>query len=73
VNDHITIGDGAMIAAKSGVVGDVEAGARLSGIPPRLAEPPALVALRHLPDMRTRLRQLERRLAALEARPARGD
>ena len=73
VNDHIQIGDGAMIAAKSGVVGDVEAGARLSGIPavPHLEAARAAVALRRLPDMRQRLRDLERRLGKLEAQSRR--
>jgi UDP-3-O-[3-hydroxymyristoyl] glucosamine N-acyltransferase len=70
VNDHISIGDGAMIAAKSGVVGNVEAGAQVSGIPalPHVESARAAVALRHLPAMRQRLRELERRLADLEAR-----
>jgi UDP-3-O-[3-hydroxymyristoyl] glucosamine N-acyltransferase len=74
VNDHIRIGDGAMISAKSGVVGDVEPGSRVSGIPaaPHLEAARSVVALRHLPGMRTRLRDLERRLAQLEARGARG-
>jgi UDP-3-O-[3-hydroxymyristoyl] glucosamine N-acyltransferase len=73
VNDHIQIGDGAMIAAKSGVVGDVEAGAQLSGIPavPHLEAARAAVALRRLPDMRQRLRELERRLGKLEAQSRR--
>ena len=55
VNDHVRIGDGAMISAKSGVVGDVEPGARVSGIPavPHVEAARSVVALRHLPELRT--------------------
>ena len=31
--DHVTVGDGARIAAKSGVIGDVPAGAVVAGYP----------------------------------------
>ncbi len=74
VSDHVRIGDGAMIAAKSGVVGDVEAGGRMSGIPalPHLETVRAYTALRRLPDLRHRLRALERRVADLEAQVRRG-
>jgi UDP-3-O-[3-hydroxymyristoyl] glucosamine N-acyltransferase len=73
VNDHIHIGEGAMIAAKSGVVGDVEAGARMSGTPalPHLEAARAYTALRRLPDLRHRLRQLERQVVQLEAQARR--
>jgi len=69
VNDHVRIGDRAMIAAKAAVAGDVEPGARLAGIPavPHREAARSVAALRHLPEMRNRLRELERRLAALEA------
>ena len=69
VNDHVRIGDGAMIAAKAAVAGDVESGARLAGIPavPLLEAARSAAALRHLPEMRRRLRELERRLSVLEA------
>jgi UDP-3-O-[3-hydroxymyristoyl] glucosamine N-acyltransferase len=33
--DHLTVGDGARIAAQSGVIGDVPAGAAVSGYPAR--------------------------------------
>jgi UDP-3-O-[3-hydroxymyristoyl] glucosamine N-acyltransferase len=33
VADHITIGDGARLAAKSGVIGDVPPGAVVAGYP----------------------------------------
>ena len=33
VADHVTIGDGARIAAKSGVIGDVVAGSTIAGYP----------------------------------------
>ena len=35
--DHVTIGDGAIVGAQSGVPGDVDAGARLLGSPARPA------------------------------------
>ncbi len=35
INGHITIGDGVQIAAMSGVVADIPAGARYGGIPAR--------------------------------------
>jgi len=31
--DHVTVGDGARVAAKSGVIGDVPAGATVAGYP----------------------------------------
>jgi UDP-3-O-[3-hydroxymyristoyl] glucosamine N-acyltransferase len=33
IADHVTVGDGARIAAKSGVIGDVPAGAVVAGYP----------------------------------------
>jgi UDP-3-O-[3-hydroxymyristoyl] glucosamine N-acyltransferase len=72
VSDHVTIGDGAMIAAKAGVVGNVEAGARMGGVPamPHVEAARSVVALRHLPALRRQVQELERRLANLEARQA---
>jgi UDP-3-O-[3-hydroxymyristoyl] glucosamine N-acyltransferase len=73
VNDHVRIGDGAMIAAKAAVAGDVEPGAQVAGIPatPLAEAARSAVALRRLPEMRQRLRDLERRLAVLEAAASR--
>ena len=61
---HQTIGDGAQVAAKSGVHGDVPAGAIYAGYPAvdvrrwrRLSS-----ALTHLPELLRRVRRVERRL-----------
>ncbi|MGH7331693.1 MAG: UDP-3-O-(3-hydroxymyristoyl)glucosamine N-acyltransferase [Candidatus Rokuibacteriota bacterium] len=74
VADHIRVGDGAMIAASAGVVRDVAPGERLSGTPalPHHEAVRAYTALRRLPELRQRVRDLERRLASLEqaGRPA---
>jgi UDP-3-O-[3-hydroxymyristoyl] glucosamine N-acyltransferase len=68
VADHLRVGDGAMIAASAGVVRDVAAGERLSGAPalPHREAIRAYTALRRLPELRQRLRELERRVASLE-------
>jgi UDP-3-O-[3-hydroxymyristoyl] glucosamine N-acyltransferase len=68
VADHLRIGDGAMIAASAGVARDVPAGERVSGTPalPHAEAVRAYTALRHLPELRQRLRELERRVGSLE-------
>lgn len=65
---HITVGDGAVIGAQAGVHSKVEPGARMLGTPAMEGQVAkrALAALPRLPELRTRLRRLERRLAALE-------
>ena len=66
---HISIGDGAVVAAQSGVTGDVGEGMYVVGFPARPGKEVwvQLAALAHLPELRKRVRDLERRLAALEA------
>lgn len=68
IADHVDIGAGAMIAARSGVDRAIGAGEVVSGSP---AMPHALslrvhALLRRLPELRTQLRGLERRVAVLE-------
>lgn len=69
VGDHLTIADTTIIAARSGVMRDTEAGQIISGSPGM----PHTVALRahgvfpHLPELRQQVRELERRVRALEA------
>jgi UDP-3-O-[3-hydroxymyristoyl] glucosamine N-acyltransferase len=66
---HLQVGDGAMAAGASALVGDVEAGARVAGIPHmdlRLWRR-AMVALRSLPELLGRVRRLERQLRGAPA------
>ncbi len=67
---HIKIGDGAMVGAQSGVTGDVPAGAAVTGSPalPHREFLRIQPVVRRLPELRQKVRQLERRLAELEAR-----
>jgi UDP-3-O-[3-hydroxymyristoyl] glucosamine N-acyltransferase len=75
VADHITVGDGAMLAAQTGVAQDVPPGAKLAGTwgRPLLQARRIWVTQAELPEMVTRMKKLERRVAELEARLADGD
>jgi UDP-3-O-[3-hydroxymyristoyl] glucosamine N-acyltransferase len=68
VSGHLTIHDNAVIYAQSGIGGDVAAGAVMSGSP--AFEAPvwlrAITAFPKLPELVKTVRQLEKRLAALE-------
>ncbi|HNR29624.1 MAG TPA: UDP-3-O-(3-hydroxymyristoyl)glucosamine N-acyltransferase [Candidatus Hydrogenedentes bacterium] len=68
VNGHIEVGDGATIGARAGVTGSVPAGATVSGFPAidHSQQRRVMVAQTHLPEMGRRLRQVERRMDALE-------
>jgi UDP-3-O-[3-hydroxymyristoyl] glucosamine N-acyltransferase len=68
VSGHLTIHDGATVYAQSGVGGDVAAGARISGSPAFDAREwlRAVTAFPKLPELVKTVRQLEKRLAALE-------
>ncbi len=72
IGDHITVGDGAMLSSQSGVARSVPPGARLAGTwgRPLFQARRIWVAQAELPEMVTRLKKLERRLAELEARVA---
>jgi UDP-3-O-[3-hydroxymyristoyl] glucosamine N-acyltransferase len=61
---HLKVGDGAMAAGLSGLVGDVEPGARVAGIPHMDLRVwrRAMLALRGLPELIQRVRRIERRL-----------
>jgi UDP-3-O-[3-hydroxymyristoyl] glucosamine N-acyltransferase len=69
VADHLEIGDGVRVAAKSGVVGDIPAGAVFRGNPARDNSLFARqqVAVRRLPKMIAQLRELAKRVAQLES------
>lgn len=72
ISGHLTIHDNAIIYAQSGIGGDVPAGALMSGSPAFEARSwlRAITAFPKLPDILRTMRQLEKRLAALEqARP----
>ncbi|PYM17035.1 MAG: UDP-3-O-(3-hydroxymyristoyl)glucosamine N-acyltransferase [Candidatus Rokuibacteriota bacterium] len=74
VADHVAIGDGAMIGAQSGIHADIAAGDKVLGSPARsltLAKR-ILLSEGHLPELVRRVRELERRLAALEGGRADG-
>jgi UDP-3-O-[3-hydroxymyristoyl] glucosamine N-acyltransferase len=69
VSGHLTIHDNAVIYAQSGVGGDVPAGAVMSGSPAFEARDwlRSVTAFPKLPELLKTVRQLEKRLAALEA------
>jgi UDP-3-O-[3-hydroxymyristoyl] glucosamine N-acyltransferase len=66
VTGHINVGKRAMVGAKSAVLNSVEAGAFVTGHPAiEHAEwRKSAVLFRHLPELKKRLEELERRLAA---------
>ena len=68
IGDHLTIGDRTMIAARSGVGRHTEAGQIVAGNPAILhaAALRAYSLIPHLPELRQQVRDLERRVQALE-------
>jgi UDP-3-O-[3-hydroxymyristoyl] glucosamine N-acyltransferase len=68
VSGHLTIHDHAVVYAQSGIGGDVKEGAIVSGSPAFEVREwlRAITAFPKLPDLVSRMRQLEKRLAALE-------
>jgi UDP-3-O-[3-hydroxymyristoyl] glucosamine N-acyltransferase len=68
VSGHLTIHENAVVYAQSGIGGDVEAGTVISGSPAFEAGDwrRAVTAFPKLPDLLKTVRQLEKRLAALE-------
>ena len=70
VADHVTLGDGVVLAAGAGAIGDIPEGGRYLGFPAR----PAFEGKRiwileaRLPELVRRVRDLERRLEAIEQR-----
>jgi UDP-3-O-[3-hydroxymyristoyl] glucosamine N-acyltransferase len=71
IGDHLTIGDGTMIAARSGVGRHTGAGQIVSGNPaiPHTTALRVFGVIPHLPELRQQVRDLERRVHALEAPP----
>jgi UDP-3-O-[3-hydroxymyristoyl] glucosamine N-acyltransferase len=68
VSGHLTIHDNAVVYAQSGIGGDIEAGALMSGSPAFEAHEwlRAVTAFPKLPELLKTMRQLEKRLAAME-------
>jgi len=71
ISGHLTIHDNAVIYAQSGIGGDVEAGSVMSGSPAFDAREwlRAITAFPKLPVLLRTMRQLEKRVAELEAPP----
>jgi UDP-3-O-[3-hydroxymyristoyl] glucosamine N-acyltransferase len=70
ISGHLTINDNAVIYAQSGIGGDVAAGAVMSGSPAFDARVwlRAITAFQKLPEMLRTIRELEKRVAEMEAR-----
>ena len=68
ITDHVTIGEGATLAARTGVTNDIPAGALISGFParPHNAAKRALVLAADLPLMSRKLRLLEKKVDAMQ-------
>jgi UDP-3-O-[3-hydroxymyristoyl] glucosamine N-acyltransferase len=68
ISGHLTIHDNAVVYAQSGIGGDVPAGAMMSGSPAFEAREwlRAVTAFPKLPELLRTMRQLEKRLKALE-------
>jgi UDP-3-O-[3-hydroxymyristoyl] glucosamine N-acyltransferase len=70
VSGHLTIHENAVVYAQSGIGGDVEAGSVISGSPAFDAAVwrRCITAYQRLPEMQKTVRQLEKRIAELEAK-----
>jgi UDP-3-O-[3-hydroxymyristoyl] glucosamine N-acyltransferase len=66
--DHVSIGAGAVVSAQAGVTKDVPANERVLGSPamPESLQKRNLVSIAALPDIRKRLRAVEKRLEAAD-------
>jgi UDP-3-O-[3-hydroxymyristoyl] glucosamine N-acyltransferase len=68
VSGHLTIHDGAVVYAQSGIGGDVEAGHMVSGSPAFEAREwlRAITAFPKLPEILRTIRQVQKRLASID-------
>jgi UDP-3-O-[3-hydroxymyristoyl] glucosamine N-acyltransferase len=69
IKDHVSIGDGAIVAAKTGVIGDVPAGRFVSGQygRPHNEDLRSLASIKMMPKLMKNLKEMEKRVALLEA------
>ncbi len=72
VRDHVHIGDRAVLGAKAGVKGDVPAGAAYFGVPatPQREQTALLAAFAKLPELRRRVKELQRHVEELKQEQA---
>ena len=68
IADHVEVGDGVRIGAQGGVIGDVPPGKTVLGFPARDQREflKATGTLYRFPETAKRLKEMEKRLAALE-------
>jgi len=66
--DHLTIGSDSIVCARAGVIGDVAPGSFVSGYParPHKEQMRTYAALQKLPELARLVRELEKRVKALE-------
>jgi UDP-3-O-[3-hydroxymyristoyl] glucosamine N-acyltransferase len=69
VKDHVHIGDGAVIGAMAGILGDVEPNVRIVGIPatPEKEQMRIQIALQRLPEMQKQFKLLQKEVEELQA------
>lgn len=74
VGGHVAVGDGARVGGQSGVAGSVPAGEDYFGTParPRGEALRSATIVAKLPELQARIRDMAKRLAALEAAAAQG-
>jgi len=70
IADHVTVGDGAVLAARAGAIGNIPPGEVYWGMPgrPMKLQMRIEALLNKLPEMRTRLLELEKTVEALSKR-----
>lgn len=73
VADHVHLGDGAIVGAKTGIHRDMPGGQKYLGIPARPADQHAreTMALKRLPEMRSTVKDLQKQVAILQEQMAR--
>jgi UDP-3-O-[3-hydroxymyristoyl] glucosamine N-acyltransferase len=67
VKDHVHIGDGAVIGAMAGILGDVDPNVRIVGIPatPEKEQMRIQIALQRLPEMQKQFKSLQKEVETL--------